>query len=86
MTISPTKIDKNNTPIPDRFKMESDLNTIPVDMKTKIKILDWLIEIKLVKEGVANVSCLHLYCMNGVLLFDLVNVVKGTRNPVIRGV
>ena len=60
----------------------------PVDEKTKIKLLRWLIEdIKLLSNQVNPsklIFDLPKYCRNGVLFGDLLNRLKG-RDEVIKG-
>ena len=55
-----------------------------MDVACKRRILSWLGDIKLIREGVVSVADFPQYCRNGVIFFDLVNRLQG-RNPVLKG-
>ena len=60
----------------------------PVDEKTKVRLLRWLIDdIKLLGNHLQFQKLINefpRYCRNGVLFGDLINRIKG-RDPVIKG-
>ena len=68
---------------------KNDLEIHPVDEKTKVRILRWLInDIKLISNQLNFTNLLHdfpKYCRNGVLFGDLINRLRG-REEVIKGI
>ncbi len=57
-----------------------------VDIKTKQRVLEWLEEIQLIKEGAVTIANFPQYCRNGVLLSDLVTRLEGTRKVPLKGI
>ena len=54
-----------------------DVQISHVDFRTKNKILEWLIDIRLIKENAVSVPEFPPYCRNGVLFSDLINRLEG---------
>ncbi len=50
-----------------------------VDIRTRQRVLEWLEEIQLIKEGSVNVADFPNYCRNGVLIGDLIVRLEGVR-------
>lgn len=61
----------------------------PVDEKTKLRVIRWLVEdVKLISNQLNSQKLLHdlpKYCRNGVLFGDLINRLQG-RDEVIKGI
>jgi hypothetical protein len=58
----------------------------PVDLKTKHRVLDWLIiDVKLLRRNDNLINELPLYCKNGVFFSDLINRLNG-KAPIMKGI
>jgi len=54
-------------------------------MKTKVKLMKWLIEIKLIKENRVSIDEFPKYLRTGVLFCDIINTLE-SRNKCIKGI
>lgn len=52
-------------------------NDNKIDPKTKLRVLEWLESINLIKHGVVNPEEFPGYCRNGVLISDLISRIEG---------
>ena len=55
-----------------------------IDLKSKQKLIEWLIDIRLIKSNSVSIDEFHSYCRNGVLLADLINRTNVVINKIER--
>lgn len=67
-------------------KKAPEMHIAKVSARTKHKLLVWLQDLRLIRQGATGVEDFAGYCRNGVLFADLISRVEGGRNFVLGGV
>jgi len=68
------------------IRKEPEIRISEVNTKTKQRVLNWLQDLRLIRQGVVSIEDFPGYCRNGVLFADLISKIEGSRNVMLSGI